>query len=61
MLLIDQYSAASNNLFLTCCTVFLKLRYRDIIAFRTKNLMDEFGHCLTANFTFPAVTWKNIV
>jgi len=41
MLFIDQYSAVSNNLFSTCCIVFLKLRYRDIVAFRTKNLMDK--------------------
>jgi len=41
MLFINQYSAVSNNLFSTCCTVFLKLRYRDIVAFRTKNWMDE--------------------
>jgi len=44
------------------CTIFLKLRYRDMVAFRTKKLNEwEFGHWLTANFTFPAVTWKNIV
>ena len=44
------------------CIIFLKLRYRDIVAFRTKKLNGwEFGHWLTANFTFPAVTWKNIV
>jgi len=41
MLFINQYSAVSNNLFSTCCSVFLKLRYRDIVAFRTKNWMDE--------------------
>jgi len=41
MLFINQYSAVSNNLFSTCCSVFLKLRYRDIVAFRTKNCMDE--------------------
>jgi len=41
MLFINQYSAVSKNLFLTCCSVFLKLRYRDIVAFRTKNWMDE--------------------
>ena len=45
------------------CTIFLKkLRYRDIVAFSTKKLNEwEFGRWLTANFTFPAVTWRNIV
>ena len=33
---IDQYSAVSNNLLSTCCIVFLKMRYHDIVAFRTK-------------------------
>ena len=28
-------------IFSTCCTVYLKLRYRDIVAFRTKNWMAE--------------------
>jgi len=39
MLLIDPYSAVSNKVFPTYCwpTVFLKLRYRDMVAFRTKN------------------------
>jgi len=58
MLFIDQYSAVSNDLFLTCSTVFPKLRYRDIVAFRTKIWMNVFGHWLTANLAFPAVTWK---
>jgi len=34
---IDQHSAVSNNFVSTYCTAFLKLRYRDIVAFRTKN------------------------
>jgi len=38
---IGQYSAVSNNFFSTYFTVFLKLRYRDTVAFRTKNVMDE--------------------
>jgi len=33
--------SVSNIFFSTCCTAFLKLRYRDIVAFRTKNWMDE--------------------
>jgi len=37
MLFIDRYSAVSNNLLSTCCIVFLKMRYRDIVAFRKKN------------------------
>jgi len=41
MFFIDRYSAVSNNLFSTCCIVFLKFRYRDIVTFRTKNWMDE--------------------
>jgi len=44
MLHTDQYSAVSNILFLTCCMAFLKLRYRDVVTFCTKNWMDEFGH-----------------
>jgi len=28
--------AVSNDLFSACCVVFLKLRYRDIVAFHTK-------------------------
>ena len=34
-------SSVSNNFFSTYCTEFLKLGYRDIIAFRTKNWKDE--------------------
>jgi len=34
---VDVYPCASNNYFSTYCTAFLKLRYRDIVAFRTKN------------------------
>jgi len=30
-----------HEIFWTYCTVFLKLRFRDIVAFRTKNSMDE--------------------
>jgi len=58
---IDQYSAVSDNSFSTYCTVFLKLCYCDIVAFRPKINGWQFGHWLTANFTFSAVTWKNIV
>ena len=63
---IDLDSAASNKIFSTFCTVFLKLRYRDIVTFRTKNWMDNQEKLLidslqTTNFTFSAVTWKNIV
>ena len=48
--------------FSTYCAVSLKLRYRHIVAFRTKKLnWWETGHWLTANFTFSAVSWKNIV
>ena len=39
--LIDHYSAVSNKFFSTYCTVFLKLRYCDIVTFRTKNWIDE--------------------
>jgi len=62
MLFIDQYSAVSNNLFATCCIVFLKLRYRDIVTFRTKNWMDEnlvVGSLQTSRFAL--VRGKNIV
>jgi len=46
-------------IFSTYCTVYLKLRYRDIVAFRNTKLNGwAFGHWLTANFTYPAVTWK---
>ena len=41
MLFINQYSAVSHNLFSPCCSVFLKLCYRDIVAFRTKKWMYE--------------------
>jgi len=55
MLFIDQCSAVSYNLFSTCGIVFLKLRYRDT----HKKLNGwEFGHWLTANLMFRAVTWK---
>jgi len=37
MLFIDQHFAVSNNFFSTYGTVFLKLRYRDTVAFCTKN------------------------
>jgi len=62
MLFIDQYSAVSNNLFSTCCIVFLKLRYRDIVAFRTKNWMDE-NLIIDSLQTSRFVLWrgKNIV
>jgi len=33
--------AVSNNFFSTYCTEFLKLHYRDIVTFRTKNQKDE--------------------
>jgi len=60
LIFIYQYSAVSNNFASTFCTVSLKLRYHDVVAFRTKkfNGWAEVGHWLTANFTFPAVTWK---
>jgi len=53
ILFSDQYSVASNHFFSTYYTVFLKLRYRNIVA---ENLVIW----LTAHFrlTFPAVTWK---
>ena len=35
---IDQYFAVSVNFFSTYCTVILKLRYRDIVSFRTKKI-----------------------
>ena len=38
---IDQHFAVSNNFFSTYGTVFLKLRYRDTVAFCTKNWMHE--------------------
>jgi len=34
-------SAVSNNFFSTYCTEFLKMHYRDIVGFRTKNWKDE--------------------
>ena len=44
------------------CTIFLKLCYRDIVAFRTKKLNGwDFGHWLTANFTFPAFLEGKVV
>jgi len=45
----------------TCSSLYLKLRDRDIVAFRTKIEWMRIWSWLTANFTFPAVTWKNIV
>jgi len=43
MLLVDPYSAVSNNIFPPYCmpTVFLQVRYRDMVAFRTKNCVAE--------------------
>jgi len=52
----------SLNLFSTYCTVLRKLRYCDMGRVSYKKLNGrEFGNWLTANFRFPAVTWKNIV
>ena len=47
-------------IFSTYCTVFLKLRYHDIVAFRTKIecRLWEFGHWLTASFTSPNIVWS---
>ena len=62
LLFVNQYSAVFNNLFSTCCSVFLKLRYRDIVAFRTKNWMDEnmvIDSLQTSRF--PLWRGKNIV
>jgi len=62
MLFINQYCAVSNIFFLSYCTVFLKLQYHDKVAFRTKHWMNEnLVNDSTANFTFTAVTWKNII
>jgi len=41
MLFFDPYSVVSKKIFSTYWTVFLKLRYHDTVAFRTKNWMDE--------------------
>jgi len=42
---MNHYFAVSNNFFSTYSTIFLKLRYRDIVAFRTKNSMDLISRC----------------
>jgi len=48
-------------MFSTYCTIFLQLCNHDIVASHKKlNGWAEVGHWLAANFTFPAVTWKNI-
>jgi len=55
---IDQYYVVPNNFFSTYCrpTVFL------LVAFCTKNWTDENLVVDSLQiFTFPAVTWKNIV
>ena len=62
MLFINQYSAVSNNLFSACCTVLLKLRYRDIVPLRTKSCMDE--NLVIESYQtsrFPLWRRKNIV
>jgi len=52
---INQHSAVSNIFFSTYCTVFLKLRYRNIVAFRTKIEWMRIGHWPTAKFAFPNI------
>jgi len=53
------------KIFSTCCTVFLKLRYRDIVEFRTKNRMDGeklvIDSLQTINFHFSRCDVENIV
>ena len=64
---IHQHSVISNNFFSTYCTVFLKLHYRDIVAFRTKiecmiiwslTFCSIFRFPFIAIFTFPNIAWS---
>ena len=61
---IEPSSALRNKFFSTYCIVFLKLRSRDIVAFRSKNCTDDklaIDSLQTANLTFAVATWKSIV
>jgi len=58
---IDHYSAVSNNFFNLLYSISkIALPRYSRVSYNKLNVW-KFGHCLTANFTFPAVTWKNIV
>jgi len=64
MLFVDKYSAVSNNFFfnLLYSTSNIALPRYTVGRVSYKKMNEkEFGNWLTANFTFPAVTWKNII
>ena len=59
---IDHCSAVSNNFFFNGLCGISKIalpRYSRVLYKKLNGW--KFGHWLTANFTFPSVTWRNIV
>jgi len=62
-LFFDPYSAASRKIFQPTVYSDSKIalpRYSRVSNTKLNGRAEEIGHWLTANFTFPAVTWKNV-